>query len=142
MHSKMLQWMFPRCFEGLSRIAQRLSKQLMPSGQLQTHRLPRSMTRVKSFDRSHAAMNPLPKFAEVQTISSVCLWRRSRRFPSQPMIAFNLACYACQLGRLEEAREWLRKAMDLGDEKEIKTRALDDPDLEPLWANIGKLGPA
>ena len=61
------------------------------------------------------------------------------RFPSQPMIAFNLACYACQLGRLEEAREWLRKAMDVGDEKEIKTRALDDPDLEPLWANIGKL---
>jgi len=29
--------------------------------------------------------------------------------------------------------------MDVGDEKEIKTRALDDPDLEPLWANIGKL---
>ena len=64
------------------------------------------------------------------------------RFPSQLMIAFNLACYACQLGRLEEAREWLRKAMELGDEKEIKTRALDDPDLEPLSARIGKLGPA
>ena len=64
------------------------------------------------------------------------------RFPSQPMIAFNLACYACQLGRLDEAREWLRKAMDVDDEKEIKTRALDDLDLEPLWANIGKLGPA
>ena len=64
------------------------------------------------------------------------------KFPSQPMIAFNLACYACQLGRLKEAREWLRKAMALGDEKEIKLRALDDPDLEPLWANIGKLGPA
>jgi len=64
------------------------------------------------------------------------------RFPNQPMIAFNLACYACQLGRLEEAREWLRKAMDVGDEKDIKLRAFDDPDLEPLWANIGKLGPA
>ena len=61
------------------------------------------------------------------------------KFPSQPMIAFNLACYACQLGRLEEAGEWLRKAIDLGDEKEIKTRALDDPDLEPLWANIRRL---
>ncbi len=61
------------------------------------------------------------------------------RFPNQPMIAFNLACYACQLGRLEEAREWLRKAMDVGDEKDIKLRAFDDPDLEPLWANIGKL---
>lgn len=32
----------------------------------------------------------------------------------------------------------LRKAMDLGNEKEIKTRAPDDPDLEPLWVNIGK----
>ena len=63
------------------------------------------------------------------------------KFPSQPMIAFNLACYACQLGRLEEARAWLRKAMDVGDAKEIKLRGLHDPDLEPLWANIGKLGP-
>lgn len=45
-----------------------------------------------------------------------------------------------QLGRLEEAREWLRKAMDQGDEREITLRALADPDLEPLWANIGKLG--
>jgi len=27
----------------------------------------------------------------------------------------------------------------MGDEREIKTRALNDPDLEPLWANIGKL---
>ncbi len=25
----------------------------------------------------------------------------------------------------------------MGDEREIKTRALNDPDLEPLWANIG-----
>jgi len=66
----------------------------------------------------------------------------AEKFPSQPMIAFNLACYACLLGRLEEAREWLRKAMDLGDEKEIKTLALDDPALEPLWANIEKIGPA
>ena len=64
------------------------------------------------------------------------------KFPKEPTIAFNLACYACQLGKLQEAREWLRKAMDLGDENEIKTRALDDPDLEPLWANIGKLGAA
>jgi len=27
----------------------------------------------------------------------------------------------------------------MGDEREIKTRALNDPDFEPLWANIGKL---
>ena len=65
----------------------------------------------------------------------------ANRFPSQPMIAFNLACYACQLGRLEDAREWLRKAMKQGDVNEIRILALDDPDLEPLWTNIGKLGP-
>ncbi len=64
------------------------------------------------------------------------------RFPTDPTIAFDLACYACQLGKLTEARDWLSKAIELGDEKEIKARALDDPDLEPLWANIGKLGPA
>ena len=61
------------------------------------------------------------------------------KFPSQPKIAFNLACYACQLGNLADARDWLRKAIELGDKKEIKARALEDPDLEPLWARIGEL---
>lgn len=61
------------------------------------------------------------------------------KFPTEPTVAFNLACYACQLGNLAEARDWLCKAIALGDAKEIKTRALDDPDLEPLWAKIGEM---
>jgi tetratricopeptide (TPR) repeat protein len=61
------------------------------------------------------------------------------KFPTEPTVAFNLACYACQLGNLTEARDWLSKAIELGDKDDTKTRALDDPDLEPLWSSIGKL---
>lgn len=61
------------------------------------------------------------------------------KFPTEPTIPFNLACYSCQLGNLSEARDWLRKAIDLGGGKEIKERALDEPDLEPLWGKIGEI---
>jgi tetratricopeptide (TPR) repeat protein len=54
------------------------------------------------------------------------------KFPEQWLIPYNLACYACQLGRLDEAREWFHRALTLGDEKAIKLEALDDPDLAPL----------
>ncbi len=46
---------------------------------------------------------------------------------------YNLACYECQLGNLKEAREWLKQAFNLGDAKQMKLAALDDPDLQPLW---------
>jgi hypothetical protein len=58
------------------------------------------------------------------------------QFPQEPTIPYNLACYDCQLGNLKEARQWLEKAFDIGDSKRLKLMALDDPDLEPLWANI------
>jgi hypothetical protein len=51
----------------------------------------------------------------------------------------NLACYACQLGNLKQARDWLQKAIDLANTKEVKLMALSDPDLEPLWKEIGTL---
>ena len=54
-------------------------------------------------------------------------------FPSDPTIPYNLACYAAQLGRLPEARDWLAQAFRLGNAKELKLRALEDPDLAPLW---------
>ena len=53
------------------------------------------------------------------------------RFPTEPTVAFNLACYACQMGRLEEAREWLAKAIALGGEP-IAKMAQEDEDLKPL----------
>lgn len=55
------------------------------------------------------------------------------KFPKEWVIPYNLACYSCQLGDLVGARDWFAQALQLGNEKEIKLQALDDPDLEPLW---------
>jgi hypothetical protein len=50
------------------------------------------------------------------------------------LIPYNLACYAAQLGDLVAAGDWLAQAFKLGNAKEIKLQALEDPDLAPLWA--------
>jgi hypothetical protein len=60
----------------------------------------------------------------------------AKKFPRSWVIPYDLACYACQLGRLEEGRQWLRKAFKLGDSTEIKPLALADPDLKALWGEI------
>jgi tetratricopeptide (TPR) repeat protein len=60
------------------------------------------------------------------------------KFPEDPIMRYNLAWYECQLGRLEQARNWLEKAFDLGHSRKIKWMALEDPDLEPLWRKIGE----
>ena len=62
----------------------------------------------------------------------------SVRFPAEPTIPHNLACYSAQLGRLPEAGDWLAQAFRLGNAKEIKLQAIDDPDLAPLWENSGE----
>ena len=51
------------------------------------------------------------------------------------MIVFDLACYASVTGRMEEAKEGLRYAIDL--DKDILAR--DDEDLKPPWDWIGDL---
>ena len=62
------------------------------------------------------------------------------KFPTEEIVPYNLACYAAQFGRLEEAWEWLHKAMAAaGDIKLIKDRALADADLKPLWERIHEL---
>jgi len=62
------------------------------------------------------------------------------KFPQDWLIAFNLACYAAQFGRLEEAWEWLFKAIAAsGDVSRIKRMALADTDLQPLWERIEAL---
>lgn len=61
------------------------------------------------------------------------------RFQANATMRYNLACHECQLGRLDLAKAWLEKAFEIGDAREIKLAALDDPDLEPLWEAIGSL---
>jgi hypothetical protein len=37
-----------------------------------------------------------------------------------------------------QAKNWLEKAFEVGNPRKIKLLALEDPDLEPLWAKIGE----
>lgn len=55
------------------------------------------------------------------------------KFPISATMRCNLACYECRLGRLEQAKMWLEKAFELGDAKQMKLAALDDPGLGLLW---------
>jgi Tfp pilus assembly protein PilF len=50
------------------------------------------------------------------------------------MTHFNLGCYACQLGDIDQAKERVRRSIEL--DAKFKMLALDDPDLEPLWKEI------
>jgi tetratricopeptide (TPR) repeat protein len=61
------------------------------------------------------------------------------RFPNDWVMHYTLACYACALNRLGDARNFLERAIAVGDGKQVKLLALDDADLEPLWARIGEL---
>jgi Flp pilus assembly protein TadD len=61
------------------------------------------------------------------------------RFPLEPTIAYNLSCYACQLNKVDEARNWLKRAAQVGGLEHIKRMALTDADLRPLWPEIAEL---
>jgi predicted Zn-dependent protease len=61
------------------------------------------------------------------------------RFPDESTIQYNLACYCCQLGELKEAWQWLEKAIDQENKRDIRIVALEDPDLEPLWTQISEI---
>ena len=50
------------------------------------------------------------------------------------MLYFNLACYECQLGNLAGAKAKLEQAFALNGD--LRTMALEDPDLEPLWGGL------
>jgi len=58
------------------------------------------------------------------------------KFPKEPTIPFNLSCYACQMRRLDDARDWLNRAVAVAGKKKIKEMALNDSDLQPLWEEI------
>jgi predicted Zn-dependent protease len=60
----------------------------------------------------------------------------AQRFPKEPIIPYNLACYAAQQNQLDEAWIWLQKAMAIGDNTQLRQMALADPDLTALWPRL------
>jgi lipopolysaccharide biosynthesis regulator YciM len=62
------------------------------------------------------------------------LAQAGEKFPECATIHFNLACYAAQLGYLDEARRRLCRAIQL--DQGFADLAKTDPDLEPIRAEI------
>jgi tetratricopeptide (TPR) repeat protein len=62
------------------------------------------------------------------------LLQAGEKFPDCATIQFNLACYAAQLGQLDEARQHLYRAIQL--DKGFAAMAKTDPDLEPIRNEI------
>jgi tetratricopeptide (TPR) repeat protein len=58
------------------------------------------------------------------------LQQAGEKFPNCGTIQFNLACYAAQLGQLDEARQHLLRAIQL--DAMFAAMAKTDPDLEPI----------
>jgi len=67
------------------------------------------------------------------------LLRVAGKFTDVSMIPYNLACYACQLGNLTQAQRWLAAAISIAGKEEIKSAALADADLRPIWPEVEKL---
>ena len=78
------------------------------------------------------ALHELKRTSEARDLLQPAL----KRFPKNETIPYNLACYECQLGDLDAARDWLRRAMNLRKPAELKAQALEDVDLKPMWAEI------
>jgi len=63
----------------------------------------------------------------------------AKKFPLVATIPYNLACYACQLGRHTLALEWAAKASRLMGSKQLRAMAAKDKDLAPIRDEIWKL---
>jgi|SRR4051812_37353924 tetratricopeptide (TPR) repeat protein len=60
-------------------------------------------------------------------------------FPDHALIRYNLACYESHLGNLAGASDYLKQAFRLPEGGKLKLDAMADPDLLPLWQEIGSL---
>ena len=58
------------------------------------------------------------------------------KFPRISTVPYHLSCYACSLGHVQEAWHWLDKAIGGKDGDRIKSLALEDPILRPLWEHL------
>jgi tetratricopeptide (TPR) repeat protein len=64
------------------------------------------------------------------------LLQAAANFPTAAIVYFNLACYECQLGKIETAKDYLHRAIQI--DASWRLIALDDQDLEPLHRTLIK----
>jgi predicted Zn-dependent protease len=53
------------------------------------------------------------------------------KFPKEAVIKYNLACYLCQTGKIQGAKNYLKRAFEI--DLSWRMAALEDEDLKPLW---------
>jgi tetratricopeptide (TPR) repeat protein len=69
--------------------------------------------------------------AESLAAAEGLLQRVRTDFPDEPILLYNLGCYACVQGRIEEAEELVRRALVLDPSLAVTGRT--DTDLRALW---------
>src|SRR5215468_4410821 len=69
----------------------------------------------------------------IQAAKEILLNAESK-FRKEAIIKYNLACYCCQLGEIEKAKNYLKKAFEI--DLSWRMAALDDEDLKPLWESL------
>jgi len=69
----------------------------------------------------------------IQAAKDVLL-KAEPKFPKEAIIRYNLACYCCQLGEIEAAKNYLKKAFEI--DLNWRIPALEDEDLKPLWDSL------
>lgn len=61
------------------------------------------------------------------------------RFPTSEEIPFYISSFTCELGRLEQAKRWLFKALELCKNRQrLIAKAMNEADLEPLLHFLGR----
>lgn len=77
------------------------------------------------------ALRELQRIEEAQDV----LWRAEKRYgQNSGVLHYNLACYACLLGKHDEAEARLKRAMTM--DESWREAALDDPDLKDLLPRL------
>src|SRR5690242_20372578 len=56
------------------------------------------------------------------------------KFPKEGIIKYNLACYSCQTGEIQKAKNYLQRALEI--DLNWRMAALEDEDLKPLWDSL------
>ena len=56
------------------------------------------------------------------------------KFPNEVAIKYNLACYFCQTGDIQNAKNYLKKAFEI--DPNCRIAALEDEDLKLLWDSL------
>lgn len=115
---------------------------------LQIHAALREWTEMQSLAQNRSAIEPetiqwriswayATRRTESIAAAKEILMEAIKLHPGEAVLHYNLACYECQMGKLDAANTRLREAVRL--ERTYREMARDDEDLKLLWPLIGTI---